>query len=162
MIKKAHSLRPIAGVVVAVALLVLGTSALGAAPKKGRADSSKLYLAVTHTGGGFDYTAGDGTDKILGPVVVTYKLKPVATPKGTIKVTVPSARLWTSNGTLSGTASADLTVIDTKGDAKLTNGKFSLGRGSGGQRGHSEVGTFAGTGNLNTGQYTLVTKGTYK
>jgi hypothetical protein len=162
MINKAHSLKPIAGVVAAVALLALGTSALAAAAKTGKADSSKLYLAITHTAGGFDYTAGDGTDKILGPVVVTYKLKPVATPAGTLKVTVPSARLWASNGTLSGTASADLTVIDAKGDAKLTNGKFSLGKGTGGQSGHIEIGTFAGTGNLNTGQYTLVTKGTYK
>jgi hypothetical protein len=162
MIKKARSLGAMAGVLAAVAVLVLGTSALAAAATNGKADSSKLYLAVTHTAGGFDYTAGDGTDKLLGPVVVTYKLKPVATPKGTIKVTVPTARLWASNGTLSGTASADLTVIDAKGDAKLTNGKFSLSKGTGGQSGHSEVGTFTGTGNLTTGQYTLVTKGTYK
>jgi hypothetical protein len=160
MIKRAHSLRAMVGVLAGVALLVLGTSALAAATK-GKADSSKLYLAITHTAGGFNYSAGDGTDKVLGPVVVTYKLKPVAMGKK-IKVTVPKARLWVANGTLSGTASADLTVLDAKGDAKLTNGKFSLTKGTGGQRGHSEVGTFTGRGNVNGGVYTLVTKGTYK
>jgi hypothetical protein len=162
MTKKARLLRTIAGVLAAVALLVLATSALAAAAKQGKRDSSKLYLAVTHTAGGFDFTAGDGTDKVLGPVVVTYKLKPLVTPRGTIKVTVPKARLWASNGTLSGSASADLTIIDAKGDAKLTHGKFSLTKGTSGQKGHSEVGTFTGTGNVTTGQYTLVTKGTYK
>ena len=161
MINRARSLRTIAGVLAAAALLVLGTSALAAVPKKGRADSSKLHLAITHTAGGFNYSAGDGTDKVLGPVVVTYKLKPVARGNK-IKVTVPKARLWVANGTLSGTASADLTVIDAKGDAKLTNGKFSLTKGTGGQRGHSEVGTFTGKGNVNGGVYTLVTKGTYR
>ncbi len=160
MIRKAHSLRAIAGVLAGAALLVLGTSALAAATK-GKADSSKLHLAITHAAGGFNYSAGDGTDKVLGPVVVTYKLKPVARGNK-IKVTVPKARLWVANGTLSGTASADLTVIDAKGDAKLTNGKFSLTKGTGGQRGHSEVGTFTGRGNVNGGVYTLVTKGTYK
>jgi hypothetical protein len=113
MTKKARLLRAIAGVLGAAALLVLGTSALAAAARKGKADSSKLFLAVTH-------------------------------------------------GTLSGSASADLTIIDAKGDAKLTNGKFSLTKGTSGQRGHSEVGTFTGTGNAMTGQYTLVTKGSYK
>ena len=160
MVKKAHSLKAIGGVVAGVALLVLGTSALAAATK-GKPDSSKLHLAITHAAGGFNYSAGDGTDKVLGPVVVTYKLKPVARGNK-IKVTVPKARLWVANGTLSGTASADLTVIDAKGDAKLTNGKFSLTKGTGGQRGHSEVGTFTGRGNVNGGVYTLVTKGTYK
>jgi len=162
MINRARSLRTIAGVLAAAALLVLGTSALAAVPKKGRADSSKLHLAITHTAGGFNYSAGDGTDKVLGPVVVTYKVKPVPMSNGTIKVTVPKARLWVSNGTLRGTASADLTVTDSKGDAKLTNGKFSLTKGTGGQRGHSEVGTFTGKGNVNGGVYTLVTKGTYR
>jgi hypothetical protein len=162
MIKKAHSLRAIGGVLAAVALLVLGTSALAATAKGGKPDSSKLHLAITHAAGGFNYTAGDGTDKILGPVAVTYKLKPIAMRNGSIKVNVPKARLWVSNGTLSGTASANLTVTDSKGDAKLTNGKFSLGKGTGGQSGHSEVGTFTGTGNVNGGVYTLVTKGTYK
>lgn len=162
MIMRAHSLRAIAAVLAAVALLVLGTSAHAAGAKTGRADSSKLYLAITHTAGGFNYSAGDGTDRLLGPVVVTYKLKPISTRNGKLKITVPKARLWVSNGTLSGTASADLTVTDSKGDARLTNGKFSLTKGSGGQKGHSEVGTFTGTGNLTSGTYTLVTKGTYK
>jgi hypothetical protein len=161
MIRKALSVKAIAGVLTAGALLVLGTSALAITAHRGKADSSKLYLAVTHTAGGYDYTAGDGTSKVLGSVVVTYKLKPVAS-KGTIKVVIPKARLWVSNGTLSGTASGDLTVTDSKGDAKLSNGTFSLSKGTGGQSGHSEVGTFTGTGNINTGQYTIVTKGTYK
>jgi hypothetical protein len=162
MTNKARLLRAIAGVLGAVALVVLGTSALAAAAKKGKADSSRLHLAVTHSAGGFDFTAGGGTDKVLGAVVVTYKLRPLATPKGTIKVTVPKARLWASNGRLSGSASADLTIIDAKGDAKLTNGKCSVPQGTSGQRGHSEIGTFTGTGNASTGQYTLVTNGTYK
>lgn len=162
MIKKAHSLSAVAGVLTAGGLLVIGTSAIAVAANKGRADSSKLHLAITHSAGGFNYSSGDGTDRLLGPVVVTYKLKTLGTTTGKIKVTVPKARLWTSNGTLSGTASADLTVTDSKGDAKLTNGKFSLTKGSGGQSGHSEVGTFTGTGNINGGVYTLLTKGTYK
>jgi hypothetical protein len=162
MIKRVGSPRAIAGVLAAVTLLVGGTSALAAAAKNGKADSSKLYLAITHSAGGFNYTAGDGTDKVLGPVVVTFKIKPLPTSKGTIKITVPKARLWVSNGTLTGTASADLEVTDAKGNAKLTNGRFSLSKGTGGQSGHSEVGTFTGTGNLNSSLYTLVTKATYK
>jgi len=162
MIKKPRSLRALAGILAPAALLVLGTSALAAAAKNGKADSAKIYLAVTHIAGGFNYTAGDGSDKVLGPVVVTYKLKPIATSKGKFKITVPKATLWVSNGTLSGTSSADLTVIDAKGDAKLTNGRFTLNKGTGGQKGHSEVGKFTGTGSITTGQYTFVTHGTYK
>jgi len=163
MINQARSRAAIVSMLVAVALLVLGTSALAAAGKsKGKPDGGPIFFAITHTSGGFEYSAGDGTDRILGPDAVTYKIKPLPTSTGAIKVAIPKTTVWVSNGTLSGTASATLNVTDAKGDATVSNGKFSLTRGTGGQKGHTYTGTFSGKGNVMSGVYAITIKGTYK
>jgi hypothetical protein len=164
MFKQTRALSAIVGLICAVALLTVGaTAATGKAKpkKKGKADSGTSYVAITHTTGGFDYAAGNTTDKLFGATAVTYKLKAAPATPGTVAVTAKPVVLYTSTGTLVGTGSATLTV-DSKGNATVTNGKLSLTRGTGALKGHSLVATFTGTGSAVTGLYTFHYKGTYK
>jgi hypothetical protein len=48
------------------------------------------------------------------------------------------------------------------GDATVSSGKVSLTKGTGGQKRHSFVGTFTGTGNAVSGVYVFNYKATYK
>jgi hypothetical protein len=159
MFKKTRALSATA--VVVCALLAMGATALAATGKKGKADSGIQHVAITHSSGGFNYSAGDGTDKLLGATAVTYKLKILNSGAGTFKVTAKPVVLYTATGTLRGTGSATVTA-DAKGNATVTNGKLRLTKGTGAQKGHSFIGTFSGTGSVVTGAYTFHYKGTYK
>ncbi len=93
---------------------------------------------------------------------MTYKLK--ATPSGTgstLKLTSKPVVLYTRTGSLTGTGSATL-VVTGPSTATVKDGKLILTKGAGGQKGHSFVGTFSGSGNPTTGIYTFHYKGTYK
>lgn len=159
MFKKTRALSTTIAVV--CALLAMGATALAATGKKGKADSGLQHVAVTHSSGGFNYSAGDGTDKVLGTTAVTYKLKLTSSKPGTFKVTAKPVVLYTATGTLRGTGSATLTIA-TGGAATVSNGKLLLLTGTGAQKGHSFVGTFSGSGSAVTGAYTFHYKGTYK
>jgi hypothetical protein len=69
--------------------------------------------------------------------------------------------LFTKNGELSGTDTVDL-VTNADGTVTFSNGKASLTKGSGLEKGHSFIGTFTGTGKTITGPYVFHTKGTYR
>jgi hypothetical protein len=140
----------------------MGATALAATGKKGKADSGTSYVAVTHASGGFNYSAGNNTDMVLGAGAVTYKLKAMPIGTGTmLKLTANPVVLYTRTGSLTGTGSATL-VITGPTTATVKDGKLVLKKGAGAQKGHSLVATFSGSGNPSTGQYTFHYKGTYK
>jgi hypothetical protein len=160
MIKSTRSLGAIAGALGTAALFGLGASAFAAA-SNGRVDTGTSYAALTHTAGGFDYIAGTNSDKLFGACAVTFKLKTnVASTPGTVSVTAKRVVLFTSTGALTGTGSSTV-IASANGSTTITNGKLNLNKGSGGQTGHTFVGTFTGTGTA-AGRYVFHYKGTYK
>jgi hypothetical protein len=162
-----RSIAAITALLAASALIVLSAGSVGA-KSAGRVDTATAYVAITHTVGSganaVNYAAGNLTDKILGDGAVTYKLKVLANPSGTIHVNATKVAVFTSTGSLTGTASGTLTITNTPktGDATLSNGKVTLTHGTGAQKGHSFTGTFQGTGNVSSGIYKFTEKGTYK
>jgi hypothetical protein len=159
MIGRTRSLVATVGALGAIALLSLAGPAIGAA-KKGKADSGISYVAITHSAGGFNYTAGNNTDKVLGVGAVTYKLKIGVAKAGVSKVTAKPVVFYSPTGSLTGTGSGTLTVA-ADGTATITGGKVNLTSGTGSQKGHSMVATFTGKGSVKTGSYRFVYKGTY-
>src|SRR5947209_779601 len=158
-----------AGAVAALAIMVAVASATAGAIAAGggsaRQTSGTAYLAATpRTSKGLVYYAGFNTDKVLGQGAATYTIKPTGARSGSIIATAKKVTLWTSNGTLSGTGTATLHITNkpNSGDDTVTGGKIRLTHGTGGQAGHSIVGTFTGKGNIGTGEYVFHYKGTYK
>jgi hypothetical protein len=149
-------------------LIVLGVAGVASGAGSGgggKATSGTAWLAATpRSSSGLVYYAGFNSDRLLGPGAVTYTIKPTATKSGTIIATAKKVTVWTSNGTLSGTGTATLTITNKPkpGDDTVTGGKLRLTHGTGGQAGHSLVGTFAGKGNISSGSYVFHYKGTYK
>lgn len=139
----------------------LATSAVGATP--GRADSGTVFFAPTHSVGTLGYYAGDSTDKITGAGAIVYQLKLIKTTKpGTLNIDVKKVTSYSATGSLIGTATAKLTIVNNKGDATLTDGVVKFTRGTGGQAGHTLAARFAGKGNINVGAYKLNYTGTYR
>jgi hypothetical protein len=143
-----------------VAVIAIGAATVGA-KSKGRKDSGVVYFAVTHTANGKQYAAGNSKDKLFGAGAVTYVIKVGPTSTGAVKITAKPVTLFSSNGTLTGTATATLTP-GTGGTATITGGKLTVAHGTGGQKGHSITATFHGTGSTSTMTYTIDYSGTYK
>lgn len=156
MMRWTRSLLAAGAVLGALAVVVPVASAAG------RKDSGTSYVAVTHDKGGFAYTAGNNTDKILGTSAVTYVLQILKSSKPAVyNVTVRSVFLYTRTGSLAGTATAKLTV-GANGAATITNGKLRLTKGAGSQAGHSLIATFHGTGSITSRTFKFVYSGTYR
>src|SRR5947209_4758723 len=164
MFNKTRALSALVGLVGVLALAAMGATALAATAKpkkKGKADSGTSYVAVTHSSGGFEYSAGNTTDKLFGATAVTYKLKTSPSTPGTLSLTAKPVVLYTATGTLIGTGSATLTIA-VGGAATVSNGKLKLTKGTGTLKGHSLLATFTGSGSVVTSTYTFHYKGTYK
>lgn len=155
-----------AGVAVAASVAVSGLLAVGAAAvaarSAGRADSGTIYAATTHTSGGYTFAAGQGTDKLFGPIAITYRIKTIpAGTTGTLNLTIKPAIEYTATGSILGSATATLT-LGPSGAETISNGKFSLTHGVGALRGHTIKGTFTGTGNSTANMLVIHSKSTYK
>ena len=160
MSKSTRSLIGAASVMAAGALIAVGTSSVGA-KSSGKADSGTVYFAVTHTVGAKQYAAGNANDRLFGSGAVTYVNVAKANPTGTIIVTTKPVVLFFKDGTMTGVATSKLT-IGKNGTATITDGKLTAAHGTGGQKGHSFVDTFTGTGNATTSNYKIIYKGTYR
>ena len=147
-------------VTIAAGVTVIGVG-VGAAQGGGRADHATSYVAVTHQAGSTFIAAGDVTDNVLGSGAVIYKIKAGTGSKpGTIKINATRVTVFTSTGTLFGTAAGTET---TQADGSVTlSGKLTLTHGTGAQKGHSLIDTFTGTGKAALGPFVFHTKGTYK
>jgi hypothetical protein len=148
-----------AALAAALGLTVVGVATVGA-KSAGKPDTGTAWVAVTRTVGSTLYLAGNTTDKVLGKGAVTYKVKAgTGTKPGTIK-TSGTITVFTTTGSLSGSVQG--TVTTTSSRSVTETGKLDLSHGSGGQTGHTYVGTYTGTGASATGPFVFHTKATYK
>ena len=155
-----------AGAALAASVAVSGLLAVGAAavaaPSAGRADRGTIYAATTHTSGGYSFAAGQGTDKLFGPIAITYRIKAIpAGTTGTLNLTIKPVIEYTATGSILGSGTATLT-LGPNGAETISNGKFSLTHGVGALRGHTIKGTFTGTGNSTANMLVIHPKSTYK
>ena len=154
----------------AILAAVLGLSAVavgsvGAATKtKTKSDKGTAFIGETRTTGSgsntVHYEAGNISDKVLGAGAVTFNTK-ISVRNGVVHFRTNSLTFWTKNGSLSGTASADINATSPT-TATVTNGKVNLTHGTGALKGHSLVGKFSGKGNPTTTEYSFQYTGTYK
>lgn len=150
-----------AGVLATIALTTAGTAALAAKGKPGKSVTGIAYVGENHVVGALHYFAGPTTDNVLGTGAITFPSPITVTPGGVVQFSSSEVTLFTKTGSLSGTASADVTATSAT-QAAVTNGKLSLTTGAGAEKGHSLVGTFTGTGNPATTEYVFNYEATYK
>jgi hypothetical protein len=93
--------------------------------------------------------------------VVTQAKSDFPSQTSAIKITSKPVTLFFKNGTLTGKATATLTVTSATA-ATITDGKLNAAHGTGGQAHHSVTDTLSGTGNPTAGTYKITYKGTYK
>ncbi|MDQ6607868.1 MAG: hypothetical protein M3Z06_15145 [Actinomycetota bacterium] len=149
-----------AALLATVGLTIVGVASVTA---KGsvKADHGTSYVAVTHQVGSTYIAAGDATDNNLGKGAVSYTITAgTGTKPGTIKITARRVTVFSSTGSLYGTAAGTETTL-ASGAVTLT-GKLNLTHGTGGQKGHRLIATFTGTGKTPLGPFVFHTKGTYK
>ena len=160
---QAHTPRiGVSGLLAVVAALAIGAGTVGAAPA-GQADSGTVYFAPTHTESSIGVYAGASTDKVMGPGAVVYRLRVLTTTKpGSFAIAIKKVTAFSATGSLGGTATGKLTILDNKDNAKVTDGVLTLKHGSGAQDGHTLKAKFCGKGNLNTAQYKITYAGTYR
>jgi hypothetical protein len=138
-------------------LTLIAGAAQAAPPKVKTSDPSTTYASITHTAGGIEFAAGNYADKVFKSGAITYALKLLPNKDGTITVKVPTVVLYTGTGSLSGTATATVTIANSK--ETITNGKLNLTKGTGALKGDSFKGTFTGTGDLTANTLVFHTKG---
>jgi hypothetical protein len=155
------------GLGVAIAGLGFAGTAAGASGG-GTPTSGIVYVASVPKPSSLVYDAGFAYDKVLGQGVVTFVTKAVASSTGAITIKSNPVTIYTPNGSLSGTATAVLTITNkpTPGDATVTDGKLLLNRGTGRLARHSLRCTFSGTGNIGgpnvPDSYTFRYRGVYR
>lgn len=156
--RKGRSLTASAVVVAAVSAIAVTS---GTAATAGRTEKATSYVAVTHQVGSSYYAAGNTSDNILGNGAVTYTIKAgTGTKPGTIKITANRVTVFTTTGSLYGSAAGTETT-STAGSVTLT-GALTLVHGTGAQKGHSFVGHFTGTGKGPLGPFVFHTSGKYR
>jgi hypothetical protein len=135
-------------------------AATAGAASTGKADSATAYVAITHSVGKNYYAAGNVSDKLLGNGAVAYVITAGtgATP-GSIKLG-GTVTTFTATGSLSGADTG--TEVTSPSGAVTLSGKLMLTHGTGGQKGHSYIATFTGTGKAALGPFVFHVKGTYK
>jgi hypothetical protein len=142
-----------------IAVLVVGASTTAlAAPA--RDTSGVVYAGVTHQEGSDLYVAGDFKDKILGRGAIVYITEVAAGPQpSSVVITAKRITIYTTRGSLSGTGQATQTFYPD-GSTSVSDGTFSLKKGTGAYKGHKLTGTFAGP--FADGVYTFNYTGKYK
>jgi len=148
------------GMLVAVAVGGISVSAVGAKSAT-RTDKGTAEIGETSLKGKLHYEAGSFKDKVLGNGALTFTTTIAIKPGGVVHFDSKSLTFWTKTGSLAGHVSADIHASSAT-SATVTNGKISLTKGTGGQKGHSLVGTFTGKGNPTSTEYSFAFKAKYK
>lgn len=142
-----------------ITVLVVGSSSAAlAAPA--RETSGVVYAGVTHQEGTDIYVSGDFKDKILGRGTIVYVVEAATGPEpATVVIQAKRITIYTKRGSLSGTGQATQTFYPD-GTTSVSDGTFSLKKGTGAYKGHKLTGTFAGP--QVDGVYQFSYTGTYK
>jgi hypothetical protein len=140
----------------ATAVGATGIASAAAAKKT----SGTAWVGVTHAEGTTLYVAGDLKDKLLGRGTIVYvtKVRSGQQP-GTFHITATRVTISTTKGSLTGTGKGTQ-VVAQDGSVNVTDGSFSLTKGTGAYKGHTFKGTFSGP--LKDGVYTFKYKATYR
>lgn len=154
--------RRILALVAVLALSVSGV-ALAAQGKKHKPKTvhtkSTIYAATLFTDKKKKlHAAGEFTDKVLGHGSIVYQTEIVPDTAGNIVVNADHVVLFTSKGSLSGTAKVNLHQSADGTTATLDGGTFKFAHGTAGLKGWSEKGTF--TGDLKNNVFKFNVKGT--
>jgi hypothetical protein len=146
-------------VVAAAALLAVGVSGVAAAATKEEHTHGVAWVTITHAVGQDHYIAGDFKDSKLGSGAIVYvsHVSATSTP-GTFHVDAIKITLYTARGSLQGTGAGDDVI--TPSSATVTNGTFSLTKGTGAYKGHTFKGTFGGP--ATQGVYKFTYKAVYR
>jgi hypothetical protein len=124
----------------AVLAACLTSTALAATARN---TSGTIYAHTTHVAGKDLYVSGDFKDRLLGAGAIVYITNPSANADGSFLVKARRITIYFPSGTLSGVGQATQTVA---GDVvTVSNGTFSLTKGTGKYRGRTLKGTFSGT-----------------
>lgn len=123
-----------------------------------QADNGTAYFSITHAKGGFNYAAGNISDKLFGNGASTYQFKLLPKGNGKFTVAVKNVTFYTGTGSLSGVGTITATITGTTD--KLTGGKVKLDKGKGSLKGDELIATLSGTGNVTANQATFKYKGT--
>jgi Tfp pilus assembly protein FimT len=124
----------------AVAAIAVPTTALGAAT---RSTSGTVWAHITHTASGSLYVSGDISDRVLGKGAIVYLTKPSGQSDGSILVKATKITIYTPGGSLTGSGQATQTITGTT--STVSDGTFSLTKGTGTLKGKTLKGTFSGT-----------------
>jgi len=139
-------------------LLTFGISSVAIAAS-GRKTSGVAYATVTHRVGQESYVSGDLKDKILGAGAIVYRVRiSQGSEQGTLEIKARKVTIYTDRGSLSGTGKATQTIAGES--VKVSNGTFTLTKGTGDLKGHRMTGKFAG--DQTDGVYRFEYTGTYR
>src|SRR4051794_16443621 len=148
----------LAGVLTVMALACTGVTFAATA---GKNTNGVAYVSATHTEGGLLFVSGDFKDKVLGRGGIVYQTTVRQDPNqtGTFLVTAKKITIFTAKGTLSGTGKGRQSVAQD-GSVSVSDGTFSLTKGTGAYKGHTLKGTFGGP--QTDGVYKFSYKAKYK
>jgi hypothetical protein len=143
----------------AVLAFVLGLTTVAVATTS-KPTNGTAWVGATHQDGNTVHVAGDIRDKVLGRGAIVFRTEflQTATP-GTFQVTARKLTIYTSKGTLVGTAKATQ-IVAADGSTRIDNGTASLTKGTGELKGHKLNVTFSGP--VKDGVITLSYSGTYR
>jgi hypothetical protein len=153
-------MRKLIAPVVALALTATGVASAAGPKHKAKRTSGVIYASLTHPGaGGLAYADGDFKDKRLGRGAIIYRVRASAGPENSVAITSKSVTIYTTKGSLRGTARAVQTSKGTGSDLTSTvrDGTFNLTKGTGAYAGHTLKGSFSG--NFKDGVYRFTYKG---
>ena len=146
---------------VATCAATAAIAATAGAASAGKSTSGVVYAALTHTVGKTEFAAGNSSDNVLGNGAVTFALTVGAGTKPGSLSAKGAVDVFTKTGELAGTDSVDI-VTSSSGAVTFSNGKISLTKGYGLEKGHTFVGTFTGSATTIAGPFVFHEKGTYK
>jgi hypothetical protein len=146
---------------IALTILVAAIGATGiASAATAKKTSGTAWVGVTHTEGQTLFVAGDLKDKLLGRGTIVYVTKVRAGQQpGTFHITATRVTISTTKGSLIGTGKGTQ-VVAQDGSVNVTDGSFSLTKGTGAYKGHTLKGTFSGP--FKNSVYTFKYKATYR
>ena len=139
---------------------VAATIAMPALAVTARTTTGTAWVGVSHGEGPSLYISGDFKDKLLGRGAIVYVVKARATSQpNTFLVKATRVTVFLAAGSLSGTGQA-MQTGHPDGTATVSDGTFTLTKGTGAYKGRRLSGTFGGP--FKDGIYTFTYKATYK
>jgi hypothetical protein len=129
-------------IAVLTAAALLAAAGVAVAKVRTGATSGTVWVAPTHSEGKDLYVSGDLKDRRLGRGAIVYVTGVAAREDGAFQVTARRVTAYFDGGSISGTGKA---VQRIEGERiTVSDGSFTLTKGTGALKGRRMVGTFSG------------------